>query len=123
MTWLEERLPPVRLINETHDHEVARMAWLTRLTVAAAVLGVFLSASIPSQGSPAKSPAKPAEPRWWAPVDAQRMFPLRKLDSRCTGKPPISVSNRLRSDARFRCSGDRRVQPHVVERHAFDTDA
>jgi hypothetical protein len=47
------------------------------------------------------------------------MFPLRKLDPRCTGEPPLNVSRRSQSA----CDRDARVHPPALGRHAFDTNA
>lgn len=99
------------------------MAWITRITVAAVVLGVFLAASIATQGSPAKSPTAPDKARSWVLPDTQRMFPLRKLDPKCTGEAPVDIVYGSRSDVRLPCVHEHRVQPHVVERHTFDTNA
>ena len=93
------------------------MASITRITVAAIVFGVFLTASIATQASPGE-PALPKAPTWIAP-DAQRMFPLRKLDPRCTGRPPLNVSSRSPSA----CDRDARVQRPALRGHAFDTNA
>lgn len=91
------------------------MASITRITIAALVFGVFLTASIATQAAPGE-PANPGKaPRWVAP-DTQ-LFPLRKLDPRCTGRPARSVAYRSP------CVEDRRRQPHVGGRHAFDTSA
>jgi hypothetical protein len=82
------------------------------------VFGVFLTASIATQASPAE-PALPTKAPTWVAPDAQRMFPLRKLDPRCTGEPPLNVSSRTESA----CDPDARVQPPALGRHAFDTNA
>jgi hypothetical protein len=94
------------------------MASITRITIAALVFGVFLTASIATQAAPGE-PAMPGKaPAWVAPApDTQRLFPLRKLDPRCTGRPPLAVAYGSR------CVDDRRVEPHVGGRHAFDTNA
>lgn len=91
------------------------MASITRIMIAAAVFGVFLTASISTQAAPGK-PALPAKTHSWVAPDMQGLFPLRKLHPKCTGRPPIAVS------FESRCTDGGR-QPHVVGRHAFDTNA
>jgi hypothetical protein len=91
------------------------MASITRITIAAAVFGVFLTASISTQASPGE-PALPARTHTWVAPGVQGLFPLRKVDPKCTGRPPVAVAY----DSRTRC-GDDRGQPNVIDRHAFDT--
>jgi hypothetical protein len=93
------------------------MASITRIMIAAAVFGVFLTASISGQASPGE-PAFPAKTHSWVAPDMHGLFPLRKLDPKCTGRPPLAVAY----DLRTRCADDGR-RPNVVGRHDFDTSA
>jgi hypothetical protein len=93
------------------------MASITRIMIAASVFGVFLTASISTQASPGE-PAFPAKTHTWVVPDMKGLFPLRKLDPNCTGRPPIAVAY----DSRTRCVDDG-PQPNVVGRHDFDTSA
>lgn len=93
------------------------MASITRIMIAAAVFGVFLTASISTQASPGE-PAFPAKTHTWVAPDMHGLFPLRKLDPRCIGRPPLAVTY----NSRIRCA-DAGRQPNVVGRHAFDTSA
>jgi hypothetical protein len=92
------------------------MASITRITIAAIVFGLFLTASIATQASP--EPAAPTKARTWV-APAPQLFPLRKVDPRCINKPPVNVTNHWR----LACDPGARLEPPPSGRHAFDTNA
>lgn len=91
------------------------MASITRITIAAIVFGVFLTASIATQAAPGE-PAAPTKARTW--VAPPQQFPLRKVDPRCINKPPVNVTNHWR----LACDPGGRLRP-PSGRHAFGTNA
>ena len=94
------------------------MASITRITIAAIVFGLFLTASIATQASPGE-PAAPTKARTWVAPAMPQLFPLRKVDPRCISKPPVNVTNHWR----LACDPGGRLKPPLSERHAFDANA